>query len=391
MTTDLLYTEDEELLRATVRALLADRVDPAELTRSAEYDLSAVTGPLWTRMSEELGITTMHLPEDLGGAGAGPREVAVVLEELGRTIAPVPYLGSAVLATTALLATGNGPEGMAKHLGQGSTHATLVIAVTTDPAAPFADQVRVDGNGRLNGRVRAVVDAEGAGLYVVPAVDPDGLPGLYAVPSTTPGISIGTRVSLDLTRPVADVVLDDTEAGQCIASADTAVRAVQAAMTTGAGLLASEQLGIAEWCLTTTVSYLGQRRQFGRLLGSYQGLKHRLADLWVEIGGARAAARSAAALLATAGPCMEAFTGTADPDLRREIDIAVALAQYQCSTVAVRAAEEALQMHGGIGMTWELPLHLYLKRAKADQLAFGSPGRHLARLGELVDLPGPPR
>jgi alkylation response protein AidB-like acyl-CoA dehydrogenase len=198
-------------------------------------------------------------------------------------------------------------------------------------------------------------------------------------------------VSLDLTRPVTLVELDSVAARDCLASGDTAREALRAALTAGAGMLASEQLAIAEWCLDTTVEYLGQRRQFGRVVGSYQALKHRLADLWVEVGGARAVARHAAALLAEAGPRMEGYTGQDGVELRREIDIAVALAQLQCSSTAVRAAEEAVQLHGGIGMTWELPVHLYLKRAKADQLAFGSAGAHLAHLGELVDLPGPVR
>ena len=148
--------------------------------------------------------------------------------------------------------------------------------------------------------------------------------------------------------------------------------ALAAALETGAALLASEQLGVAQWCFDTTLAYAKQRKQFGRAIGSYQAIKHRLADLWFEVGSATAAARYAADTCAR---------GDEDAATRRRI------AQAYCSGVAVHAAEECVQLHGGIGMTWEYPAHLYLKRAKSDQLAFGTAYRHRARLAELVDLP----
>jgi alkylation response protein AidB-like acyl-CoA dehydrogenase len=205
-----------------------------------------------------------------------------------------------------------------------------------------------------------VVDALHADVLLVPADD-----GLYAVDGAS-GVSRTPVVSLDLTRPLADVTVD-AAGGRRIGSAD----AVTAALTAGAAILASEQLGVAEWCLTTTVEYVKQRHQFGRPVGSYQALKHRLADLWVDVTQARAAARYAAGCL-TDG----------DPDL----PVAVAVAQAHCSAVAVRAAEECVQMHGGIGFTWEHPAHLYLKRAKSQSLALGTADRHRAALAELVDL-----
>ena len=150
--------------------------------------------------------------------------------------------------------------------------------------------------------------------------------------------------------------------------------AVRAALLAGAALLASEQLGLAERCLDDTIAYVKTRYQFGRQVGSYQGLKHRLADLWTSITQARAVARHAAACLAAG-------------DTGDEMEIAVAVAQAHCSAVAVKAAEECVQMHGGIGFTWEHPAHLFLKRAKADAIALGTADRHRAALAELVDLP----
>ena len=148
--------------------------------------------------------------------------------------------------------------------------------------------------------------------------------------------------------------------------------ALRVALETGAALLASEQLGVAQWCFDTALAYVKQRKQFGRAIGSYQAIKHRLADLWLEVGSATAAARYAA-----------------DACARGDEDAATAaaIAQAYCSDVAVHAAEECVQLHGGIGMTWEYPAHLYLKRAKSDQLALGTAYRHRARLAELVELP----
>jgi alkylation response protein AidB-like acyl-CoA dehydrogenase len=143
---------------------------------------------------------------------------------------------------------------------------------------------------------------------------------------------------------------------------------VAAVLRFGAGLLASEQLGVAEWCLDTTLAYVKERHQFARPIGSFQAIKHRLADLWLDVVRARAAARNAAS----------------DPS-----SISVAVAQSWNAGVALHAAEEALQLHGGIGMTWEHPVHLYLKRAKATEIALGTPGDHREALASLVDVPGP--
>ena len=173
-----------------------------------------------------------------------------------------------------------------------------------------------------------------------------------------------------MTRPLANI--DFSGAASSRVDRCAADVAVAAALETGAALLASEQLGFAQWCFDTTLAYAKQRKQFGRVIGSYQAIKHRLADLWIELNSAAAAARYAA-----------------DTCARQDDDatIAAAVAQAYCSGVAVHAAEECVQLHGGIGMTWEYPAHLYLKRAKSDQLAFGTAYRHRARLAELVDLP----
>jgi alkylation response protein AidB-like acyl-CoA dehydrogenase len=232
-----------------------------------------------------------------------------------------------------------------------------------------------DGQGagtvRLRGTVKAVADALPAGALLVPA---EGVPnGLFLVEAAAAGVHRTPVVSLDMTRQLCDISFDDAEA-RPIVIGEAARAAVDAGLTAGAAVLAAEQLGLAQRCLDLTVGYVKERRQFARPVGSFQAVKHRLADLWTTITLARAASRYAAACLAAGD---------------RDAPVAVALAKSACCEAAVLAAEESVQLHGGIGFTWEHPAHLYLKRAKAASVLFGTPGAHLAALAPLVDLPAP--
>ena len=354
---DLLYSDVETSLRASVRDLLAQRSPVSKVLTAGPFDQA-----LWRTLAAEMGLAGMAVPERFGGGGASLREAAVVLEELGRGLAPVPFLSSAVVATTALLSAGEA-DLLAK-LAAGESVAVLAVPLSTAPGAASAG-VTVD-NGRLSGTVTNVADALAADVLLVLAGD-----GLYAVDATAEGVTRTPVVSFDLTRPLADVALAGVD-GRLVAHGPAASDAVSAALTAGAALLASEQLGVAEWCLETTVAYVKIRHQFGRPVGSFQAVKHRLADIWVELTQARAVARYAA-------DC--AATGDAD------LPVAAALAQAFVAPVAVKAAEEAVQLHGGIGFTWEHPAHLFLKRAKSSAVAFGNADRHRQALADLVDLP----
>ncbi|UZJ33238.1 acyl-CoA dehydrogenase family protein [Streptomyces endophytica] len=371
---DLLYSEDEEALRDAVRALLTDRSDPATVLAAIESDVPH-DAALWRSLATEIGTAGLLVPEKLGGAGAGAREAAVVLEELGRAVAPVPYLTSAVLAVTALLGCDHADAevaGALTALAAGTTVGALAVPLTTAPGGPPEPTVRAAADGTLTGRVTSVADAAAADLLLVPAQGPDG-PALFAVEAAADGVRTERVTPLDLTRPLAHLTLDGAR-GRLLATGDRAREAAGRALLTGAGLLASEQLGVAEWCLAETVRHTAERTQFGRPIGSFQALKHRMAALWLDVASARAAARNAADALATGSP---------------DAPVAVAVAQAYCAPVAVRAAEECIQLHGGIGMTWEHPAHLYLKRAKADELTLGTPGRHREALAGLVDLGSP--
>ncbi|MGW0578242.1 acyl-CoA dehydrogenase family protein [Streptomyces sp. NPDC002920] len=355
---DLLYSEEEEALRAAVRDLLADRCDPAGVIARTEsdapHDLS-----LWKALTDGMGLAGLLIPEELEGQGATHREVAVVLEELGRAVAPVPYLTSAVVATEALLECG--ADDLLTRLASATSIGALAVGLHTTPGAAFTT-VRLE-NGVLHGELTGIADAAAADLLLVPADDG----GLYAVEAAA--VTVTPQVSLDLTRPLATVTLSGAP-GRRLGDAGPAVRR---ALRAGAGLLASEQLGLADWTLTETVRYLKERKQFNRPVGGFQALKHRLAQLWLETVNLRAVARNAADALAT----------------ETDVEVAVAVAQAYAAGVAVHAAEEAVQLHGGIGMTWEHPAHLYLKRAKADSIAYGTAGAHREALAELVDLRSP--
>lgn len=355
---DLLYSEEEEALRAAVRDLLTDHCDAAGVITRTESDAPHDLA-LWKALAEGMGLAGLLVPEEQGGQGASHREAAVVLEELGRAVAPVPYLTSAVVATEALLACGD--EDLLGRLASGRTIGVLAVALHTAPGAAVRS-VRVE-DGRLHGELTGIADAVAADVLLVPAADG----GLYAVGRDA--VTVTPHSSLDQTRPVATVTLDGA-AGRRLGDAEPAVRR---ALRAGAGLLASEQLGVADWALTETVRYLKERKQFNRQVGGFQALKHRLAQLWLEVVNLRATARNAADALSTG----------------EDTDVSVAVAQAYASGVAVHAAEEALQLHAGIGMTWEHPVHLYLKRAKADSIAYGTAGAHREALAELVDLQAP--
>ncbi|QUH00584.1 acyl-CoA/acyl-ACP dehydrogenase [Saccharopolyspora erythraea] len=363
---DLLYSEVEEDLRAGVRRLLRDRCDWTSVLARCEsdqpYDLD-----LWRTLAGELGLAALLVPEELGGAGASARELGVVAEELGRAVAPVPFLGN-LLATTALTecADAEGVRELLPRLSDGSLVGTVAVPLTTAPHAPFPSAVKAEG-ATLTGTITSVVDLEVADRVLVPATDEDG-PALYLVDTSAAGVTTTPATPLDLTRRIGTLDLSAVVAQRV---GGDAVRVLRRALTVAAGTLASEQTGLAQLCLDSTVEYALTRYQFGRQIASFQAVKHRLADLWSGVSTARAAARGAA----------DALTGSGE-----ETELAVAVAQAYCSDLVVLAAEEALQLHGGIGMTWEHPVHLYLGRAKSSQLAFGIAERHRARIAELVGL-----
>lgn len=366
---DLLDSETDQDLRGALRRMLEDRCSGRAVLDHVESGRPQ-DDALWQVVAADMELAGLRVPGELGGAGAAAGSTAVVLEELGRAVAPVPYLGSAVIATQSLLAAGD--TELLGQLAAGTANAALAVPFAAPPYQPPATSVRLAG-GRLRGTVTSVADATTADVLLVLVPE-----GLYAVAAADGGVTREPVRSLDPTRPLCDIAFADSPA-RSLASGPDGWSSVRAGLTAGAALLASEQLGVAQWCLDTTVEYVKHRHQFGRPVGSFQAVKHRLADLWAEVTSCRAVARYAAATLDGAD--------LADP--AGEASLAAALAQAHCGPIAVRAAEECIQLHGGIGFTWEHPAHLYLRRAKSAAIALGTADRHRAALGALVGLAPP--
>ncbi|MCF2531004.1 acyl-CoA dehydrogenase family protein [Yinghuangia soli] len=379
----LIHSDVEDDLRATLRAVLGERSSWQKVLARLDTPEQPYDDDLWKTLAQDLGLAGLLIPERFGGAGATEREAALVLEELGRFLTPVPYLASAVLATTALLSCCPWAEsdvaGDLAALADGSTTATLAVSAHRAPTAAFPDTVTgvrtrgagTGGTAMLTGTVPHVLAADRAELLIVPALL-DGAPHLLLVRSTDPGVSVTRETCLDATRPLGTVVLKDAEA-RPLTGQNVAVAVLRHAVDTGVALLASEQLGAAEAAFEAAVDYLRTRHQFGRPIGSFQALRHRAADLWSELAAARGTARYAAACAA---------------EDSADFPLSAALAAAHVGDIAVRVAEESLHLHGGIGFTWEHPAHLYVKRAMSSALMFGSPDQHYAELARLADIPG---
>ena len=326
---DLLYSDTEDALRDSVRRLFADRCPPELVARA--YDTEKPTpqefSDIWRTLAAELGMAGLLVPESLGGAGASAREAAVVMEEIGRAVAPVPFLPSAVLATVALLHAGETETLSA--LAKGAVTAALVLPLSTAPGAVVAGVS--SGADGLTGAVSSVAGMAEADVLVVPVAGADGLE-LHTVSATAPGVEVSPVLALDMTRPLADIRFS----GAASSRVGAGQAAVSAALATGAALLASEQLGVAQWCFDTTLAYVKQRKQFARTIGSYQAIKHRLADLWFDVGAATAAARYAA-----------------DTCARGDEDGAAAARSGRRTAAVSRCTppKRCVQLHGGIGMT----------------------------------------
>ncbi|MFF0609308.1 acyl-CoA dehydrogenase family protein [Nocardia tengchongensis] len=376
---DLLYDSTHDQLRDSLRGLLTENCTTADLLEAAETRHQADTS-LWDSIAGKLGLAGLLIPTEFGGDGATTREVAVVMEELGRAVAPVPYLASSVLATTALVdcarAGSTDAVSVLERLAAARLTATLVVQSTRAPHSNFPASVRATPGPApafvaLSGTVTSVLAAHCANVLVVPATL-SGVPVLALVDPAY-SVRITPRTSMDTTRPVATVDFDNARA-VVLSTGRTAVRAMNNALRTGTAMLAAEQVGLLEWTLETACSYLTVRHQFGRPIGSYQALRHRAAQMWIALGQARATSQYAAAALATDSP---------------DADVAASLAKAHCTSLSLHAIEDCLQMHGGVGFTWEHPIHLRLKRAFAAQLTLGSPDHHLLLLGDLLDIPAP--
>jgi alkylation response protein AidB-like acyl-CoA dehydrogenase len=363
---------EQEELRASVRRFLADR---APMSRVRELmDDGETDWAVWEQAGSQLGLQGLAIPESYGGAGFSFAEEAVVLEEFGAALYGGPYLASAVLAATALLASPDegARRGLLPDIASGQTVATLAFTEdggSWDPAAIRLSAVKDGEAWRLDGHKSFVLDGATAGLILVVATTDAGL-SLFAVEGDADGLSRAALPALDQTRQLARLEFAGVTA-RLIGSPGDGAAALDRALDVAAVALAAEQLGGAQRALDMAVEYAKVRRQFDRPIGSFQAIKHRCADLLLEVESLRSAVGYAAAAVA---------------EDSAEIPVLASLVKAYASETYFHVAAENIQIHGGIGFTWEHDAHLYFKRAKASELFLGDGAYHRERLANRIGL-----
>ena len=340
-------------LRDIARSMLARAADH-EQVRAAAASTRGWSDGLWSRLNDELGVGAMLVPEGLGGAGFGLRDVVVILEESGAALLPEPVLFSAVLAATAL-AGADDPADVSELLS-GVMAGTTIGTVCLQSA-----DVAVDGT-LLSGTLARVVVAAEADVVIVRSGQ-----GVHAVRLDAPGVTVRPLEVMDPTRRQAEIVLDAAPS-ITLSEGAAAERAWARLARTATIASAAEHVGMIARQLAATVEFVSQRQQFGRAIGSFQAVKHRLADVAVDLERARSAVVYAAVL------------HDEDPDAALPAAVAGAVA----TDAVVRAVHEAVQLHGGIGFTWEHAAHFYVRRALGDEGLFGSARRHRQDVATLV-------
>ena len=368
---------EQRELRESVRRFLAER---APLTRVRELmETTGGTDPdVWRQASAQLSLPGIAVPEEYGGAGFSFAEQAIVLEELGAALFTGPYLASAVLAATALLASDDteAKKDLLPGIAAGETVATLAFTEdggSWDPASirlAATQKAQQTQNGwRLDGHKSFVLDGHTADLILAVATTGTGL-SLFAVNATADGLTRRPLPTLDQTRKLARLAFSDVKA-RLVGEQGAARSVLDRTLDVAALALAAEQLGGAQRALDMAVAYAKVRRQFGRPVGSFQAIKHRCADLLLEVESLRSAVGYAAAAVAAGST---------------EVPVLAPLVKAYASEVYSHVAGENIQIHGGIGFTWEHDAHLYLKRAKASELFLGDASYHRERLATRIGL-----
>jgi alkylation response protein AidB-like acyl-CoA dehydrogenase len=356
------FSEEQAQLRDVVARFCRDR-SPSVTVRKIMESESGFDPEVWRQMCTQLGLTALHVPEEKGGLGYGAVELGIVMEELGRSLMPAPYLSS-VLASTALAAIDDADlrDPLMASITAAETLATLIL----DPhrGSPVSRELSVTG-GRLSGTIKAALDGHTADLVLVIVADA-GRPVLFAVEAGAQGLTSRPLRTMDRTRRFAALRFDEVAPTRLGALSDAEVRRIY---DTALVALANESIGGAQALLDSTVAYTKTRVQFGRPIGSFQAIKHRLADLLVDVELAKVAAYQAAAALDAAAQ------GAAE-----DASANASLAKFVTSDVYMTAAREAIQLHGGIGFTWEQDTHLWYRRAKSSEVFLGTPAYHRDRM-----------
>ena len=365
------FSEEQEELRRTTRDFLADTSAESDVRRLMETATGYDPGT-WRLMANQIGLQGLAIPDEYGGAGCGFVELGVVCEQMGAALLCAPFFSTVVLAANTVLLSGDAGA-CAEYLpgiAAGETVATLALTDLDGHWDPTTTMAAASPNAHgwtLDGTKLFVLDGHVADVIFVAARTGAGTT-LFAVDGDAPGLRRTPLATLDQTRKQARLDFVTTPA-RLVGEEGDGARVLAKVLDLAAVALATEQVGGAQRTLDMAVDYAQTRMQFGRPIGSFQSIKHKCADVLVEVESARSAAYHAVWAAAED-----------DPDL----PVAASLAKAYCSDAYVHAAAENIQIHGGIGFTWEHPAHLYFKRAKSSQLTFGDPAYHREQLAQRL-------
>jgi alkylation response protein AidB-like acyl-CoA dehydrogenase len=378
---DFAFSEEQEMLRETARRFLDDKA-PTEVVRSLMETDAGFDERLWEQIAAQ-GWQAMAIPEEYGGAGFGFLEQAILMEEMGRSLFPSPFLSSVVLGADLVLRSGTEDQRRQLLPGVASGETRLAVAHLEPSGSWDADGIAMvavrDGDDLvLDGTKSYVLDGHTADALLVLVRTEPGSAGeegmsLVVVPGDADGLTRRRVETMDQTRKQAELVFDGVRvpATAILGTPGAGWQALQETLSRAVVALAFEQVGGAQQCLDMAVEYAKVRVQFGRPIGSFQAIKHKCADMLVQVESAKSAAYYAG------------WAAAEDPE---ELRIVGPLAKSYCSEAYFHCAAENIQVHGGIGFTWEHDAHLYFKRAKTDELLFGTPAQHRAVLADRIGL-----
>jgi alkylation response protein AidB-like acyl-CoA dehydrogenase len=367
------FSEEQEELRKAIRRFLEDKSPETEVRRLMDTT-EGLDPAVWKQMSEQLGLLGLIIPEEFGGSGYTYVELTVVLEEMGRALLCAPYFSTVALATNLLLVCGDdaAKKDYLPGIADGSKIATVALAEASGRWDEGGVTVSAEGSGdswTITGEKLYVLDGHTADVILVAARTDAGV-SVFAVAKGASGFAATPLSTMDQTRKQAKLTFESTQA-RLVGTDGEGWAAISKMLDLAAVALAAEQVGGAQRVLEMSVDYAKVRVQFGRPIGSFQAIKHKCADMLLEVESAKSAAY---------------YAGWAAAEDNDELPAVASLAKSYCSEAYFHATAENIQIHGGIGFTWEHPAHLYFKRAKSSELLFGDPTYHRELLAQRIGI-----
>jgi alkylation response protein AidB-like acyl-CoA dehydrogenase len=367
------FTEEQEELRKTVRAFLEAKSAEAAVREQMETE-AGYDAAVWSQMGEQMGLQGLAIPEEYGGSGYGFIELGIVLEEMGRALLCAPYFSSAVLAANTLLLSGDDKD-KADYLPGIASGETIATVAFTEPSGKWDESgitleaTGANGSWKLNGTKSFVLDGHTASVIIVAGKSSQGT-SLFIVDGAAEGLTRTPLSTMDQTRKQAKLEFSNVSA-KLLGAQGEGWNVLSKVLDLAAVALAAEQVGGAQKVLEMAVEYAKVRVQFGRPIGSFQAIKHKCADMLLEVESAKSAAY---------------YGMWCASEMNDELPSVASLAKAYCSEAYFHATAENIQIHGGIGFTWEHPAHLYFKRAKSSELLFGDPTYHRELLAQRIGI-----